>query len=933
MRPKTSKAARVRRFWRFLAAVTFASLQAIGLVGTPVEAQVTNLTVNKCLAGKIKAVGKTVSGRAACISKETGSGNDNPDCPLKPSDKFTGGSNPSKGSFNKLDEKYPLDSATPCVTFEDQDSLESTIADYVDDLAPTTGGAPGKCDAAKIKCVGKYAASYMKCAAKAASKPGTIERKCTDKAASNLTGESACLVKAVEKEDCTFPGNAQAEILLSTADTFLQSALCLLDPVNAGCLTFEPPSIIRNSQVLAVTVGDPPGVSSVTYKYCPGVACSPSIVIDSSTDAPSYSITWSSQPADGVYQVSATALDSFGNPSTVRRSITIDNTAPSALVTSPSAGDISLSNGSSNPAGTNYPAESAWSNSISGTASDDLAGVSRVDVSIRQVSSGNYWNGAAFASSTEQFFTATGTTSWTFPFDGSNFTAGGAYSVRARALDTVGNEASSSAISFSIDYDPSRTVFVATTGNDGNSGLTASSPKLTIAGAVAVASNARPLVAIAAGPYPGTVNLPGATANPIILRGGYGSSFKLGTIGSNVVTITGSGGAQTTGAVVSGSEASLHQLTIDSGTSSGSAGSAYGLRALNGAVVTVTGSVISAGAGRDGDGGTTPSGALTAGSAGGNGTNGGQGIYPAGSTTGGIGINVGGDGGAGTGASGTGGASGGSGGSGGCSNCTSNSNHSSGGGSGGRAGANGTTGTNGSAGAAAYAAAYAPAAGGNGGTGGNGGGGGGGGGAGRACDNSFCAGNPTGGGSGAKGGGGGQGGGGGTSGATGGGSFAVYSYNSTVTIDADTVMTAASGGDGGSGAAGQAGAAGGSGGTGGSGHIADCCTGTPGNGGTAGPAATNGGTGGSGAAGTCCNAASGGGGGGGGGGNGGSGGIGGGGAGGPSVGMLSTGSGGISFTGSLASNVAIGAGGIGGAAPGGGNSGAAGTAAKVFVIP
>ena len=57
---------------------------------------------------------------------------------------------------------------------------------------------------------------------------------------------------------------------------------------------------------------------------------------------------------------------------------------------------------------------------IAGTASDDISGVQKVEVSIQQVSTGKYWNGSGFTSATEFFLTASGTTTWSQAFAAAN---------------------------------------------------------------------------------------------------------------------------------------------------------------------------------------------------------------------------------------------------------------------------------------------------------------------------------------------------------------------------------------------------------------------------------------------------------------------------------------------------------------------------------
>jgi hypothetical protein len=72
---------------------------------------------------------------------------------------------------------------------------------------------------------------------------------------------------------------------------------------------------------------------------------------------------------------------------------------------------------------------------ICGTAADP-SGVANISVGIQQQSTGKYWNGSAFSSSTQVFNTASGTTAWDYalvrPPDG-------VYTAFVRATDNVGN--------------------------------------------------------------------------------------------------------------------------------------------------------------------------------------------------------------------------------------------------------------------------------------------------------------------------------------------------------------------------------------------------------------------------------------------------------------------------------------------------------------
>jgi hypothetical protein len=96
------------------------------------------------------------------------------------------------------------------------------------------------------------------------------------------------------------------------------------------------PAVVRNDQVLTGSGTDAlSGVASVAYLYCAGSSCTPSVTIGSSSSGPSFPVTWASQPADGTYQVLARVVDAAGNTfDSVKRTVTIDNTAPNTSITS-----------------------------------------------------------------------------------------------------------------------------------------------------------------------------------------------------------------------------------------------------------------------------------------------------------------------------------------------------------------------------------------------------------------------------------------------------------------------------------------------------------------------------------------------------------------------------------------------------------------------
>ena len=128
--------------------------------------------------------------------------------------------------------------------------------------------------------------------------------------------------------------------------------------------------------------------------------------------------------------------------------LTVDVSPPSSTFTFPAA------SGAYNSAGWN----AGCSSGICGTSSDSGSGVQRIELSIRRLSNGRYWNGSGFTPLTETWVLATGTTSWRYNLAASSLAAG-SYTVRVRATDTAGNVESPSSRTWVYDNtNPSSTV-------------------------------------------------------------------------------------------------------------------------------------------------------------------------------------------------------------------------------------------------------------------------------------------------------------------------------------------------------------------------------------------------------------------------------------------------------------------------------------------
>ena len=146
----------------------------------------------------------------------------------------------------------------------------------------------------------------------------------------------------------------------------------------------------------------------------------------------------------GSYTVSVRATDIAGNVEAPKsRTFNYDATAPSSALTFPVAAAAYNASG--------WASSSCPSPGMCGTASDAASGVQKVEISIRQLSPSRYWDGTSFASSSEVFHTATGTTDWSFALPASGYTVNGQYTIRVRATDNAGNVQSPSSLTYRYD--------------------------------------------------------------------------------------------------------------------------------------------------------------------------------------------------------------------------------------------------------------------------------------------------------------------------------------------------------------------------------------------------------------------------------------------------------------------------------------------------
>jgi hypothetical protein len=388
-----------------------------------------------------------------------------------------------------------------------------------------------------------------------------------------------------------------------------------------------------------------------------------------------------------------------------------------------------------------------------------------------------------------------------------------------------------------IDGTESKAIFVSAQAPNNNGTGSKLNPYQTLNFAIPIAKAAGKSIYVTGG----TFNEMVALADNVSIYGGFRPGFGSRTSSAAEATTI---QAQPQAVLADGDTGVVLQLLTLKGIPDGS-GNAYGLRAIGGSSVLVSGLTTQPGdavAGANGSNGDT-------GANGGVGTDGTGWIPGDGPNPGGAGGSGGGYAGGGggtstsndTGAPGGAGGGGGLGGDAGAGGTNSNGYRGGDGGPGldntfvGAPGSNAVFRTT-NAGAAWLNSALA-----NAGAGGGSGGGAGGGGGGSGDPNVSCG--TYAGGSGAGGGAGGGGGGGGQRGANGRGSFGVYVHGSSVVVD-HSLLRSGKGGKGGNGGAGGGGGLGGAGGVGGPADFPTCTMGSGGNGGNGGNGAGGGGGGG-----------------------------------------------------------------------------------------
>jgi hypothetical protein len=138
------------------------------------------------------------------------------------------------------------------------------------------------------------------------------------------------------------------------------------------------------------------------------------------------------QIAVSVHQAALPVTTKVGTGSAKSGTVTA-KTAPTVSVTYPVDG-------------TTYGAD--WTGTITGTASSEASTtITATAVAIEDTSATKWWNGTAFAASSQTFVAATGNTTWMLSLGAGSLTSGDSYSVVAQATDSAGNVGTSSSVS------------------------------------------------------------------------------------------------------------------------------------------------------------------------------------------------------------------------------------------------------------------------------------------------------------------------------------------------------------------------------------------------------------------------------------------------------------------------------------------------------
>ncbi len=315
-------------------------------------------------------------------------------------------------------------------------------------------GRRGIIAASVIALVGALVAAYVVTSAGAASKPpaptiltGPANPTTSSSASFTFSDSQAGVTFKCSRDNALFTTCASGIAYSGLAQgnhTFQVEAVSGSSTSNATSVSW---AIVPPAPTIVSHPASPTGATSATFTYTDtqsGVGFKCSLDGASFNSCSSSGVTYNGL-AGGSHTFNV-EVQVGSNPPSAAASFTwvVDRTPPTIAVAFPANG------GSYNAAGWSVGCSPVG---ICGTAADP-SGVASVAVAVLQQSSGRYWNGAAFASSSIVFNPASGTTTWKYAIARP---ADGRYTTSVRATDGFGNTTSSSSLAtatFTIDTAP-----------------------------------------------------------------------------------------------------------------------------------------------------------------------------------------------------------------------------------------------------------------------------------------------------------------------------------------------------------------------------------------------------------------------------------------------------------------------------------------------
>jgi hypothetical protein len=231
---------------------------------------------NKCLGGKTRCVNTKVAGLLKCHIKAEKSGLPlDPACVQKCTDKFDGGTAPTRGCFARLEVR----NYAPCITFGDSAAQEAKVDAFVLDMVQELdAGSPGPpCSAGKEKCVLKKTGGLLKCQEKCDRDPakcGSVQTDCENKVTAKFVG---CFGTLQHEGVCNFGGDWV--VIEPKVDAFVEDVR----------------SELQNPTVPTPT---PQWTSTPTPRQTPPVACPQTVVFALGGATDDMDLGWTGQVHD-----------------------------------------------------------------------------------------------------------------------------------------------------------------------------------------------------------------------------------------------------------------------------------------------------------------------------------------------------------------------------------------------------------------------------------------------------------------------------------------------------------------------------------------------------------------------------------------------------------------------------------------------------------